>query len=67
MENREDPDAVLEDMEQRSEELRKEIEQVERDWEGKQDEERVPGAQEPLEEVETERQDIGEQPGGEER
>ena len=63
----EEPERALEDMEQRSEELEEEIEEVREDWESKQHDDSVPGAQEDLEEVETERQDLGEEPAGEDR
>lgn len=55
------------EMEKRSEELKEEIENVELDWERKREDRRVPGAQPDLEDVETERQDLGGAPGGEER
>lgn len=58
---------AVEDMERRSEALDDEIRRVERDWESKQQDARVPGAQEEIEDVETERQDLGEEPGGGDR
>ena len=50
-----DAEPDVREMERKSEELEEEIEQVERDWEGKESDPRVPGAQEDLEEGETER------------
>lgn len=58
---------VPDDMERRSEELHEEIEATERDWESKRKEPGVPGAQPDLDEVETERQDLGGAPGGDDR
>ena len=58
---------VADDMERRSEELAREIEDVKDDWERKKADPRVPGAPEPFEDVETERQDLGERPGGGDR
>ena len=62
----EDAEPAADDMERRSEALEEEIEKVEGDWESKQQDDRVPGAQEDIEEVETERQDLGEEPAGDE-
>ena len=62
----EEAEPAVDELEQRSAELEHEIEQTERDWESKQHESKVPGAQPDPEEVETERQDEGEPPAGEE-
>lgn len=62
----EQTEPVVEEMEERSERLEEEIEQVGDDWESKEADPSVPGAQEPAEEVDTERQDLGEQPAGDE-
>ncbi|HWH46061.1 MAG TPA: hypothetical protein VNT32_15175 [Thermoleophilaceae bacterium] len=50
------------DMQERVDELGEEIEEVREDWERKQEDPSVPGAQPPFEEVETERQDLREVP-----
>ena len=63
----EDAESGVPEMERRSDELEEEIESVEEDWDSKESDPRVPGAQEDLEDVEVERQDIGEDPAGGER
>jgi len=60
----EETEPPADDMERRSEELEEEIEQAGKDWERKRDDGDVPGAQPELDEVDTERQDLGEKPGG---
>lgn len=55
---------AADEMERRSEELEEEIEKTERDWERKRGDRGVPGAQPADEEVGTEREDLGEEPGG---
>lgn len=55
------------DMERRSEELEEEIQQAGKDWERKREDGDVPGAQPDLDDVDTERQDLGDKPGGTDR
>lgn len=63
----EEAEPRADDMERRSEKLEEEIEQAGKDWERKREDGSVPGAQPDLDEVDTERQDLGEQPGGADR
>ena len=63
----EETEPRADDMERRSEQLEEEIEQVGKDWERKREDGGVPGAQPEVDEVDTERQDLGEKPGGADR
>lgn len=63
----EDVEPAADEMERRSEDLEERIEETERDWESKRHDSSVPGAQPSPDEVETERQDLGGEPGGEDR
>lgn len=61
------PDEDVQSLEERSAALEEKIEKVSDDWEQKTNDPSVPGAREPLEDVEVERQDLGEEPLGPER